>query len=851
MVLPTPAADAVAAPPLAPWLTRLTRLLELAPASVLILVEAPDHASIGALIRTVGDSFGHIHVVTDVRELLSVPEGSLVALCPRTPDATWLNLKRPWIADRSLRLLIWADHELAGVLHEQAPDFYDWISHHQHCPPTPVGFALAGLRAAADAPGICWYGEPDAFIALLQQHDADAKLHTISAESSYEQVLTEIRGASDAWLLFTDVHGPFRVRRLRWALAECDRSARAVFLGRQPFSPGWHPLHARRASLFEMTPDLARLELTEPARAAVLGGLEPDLINLLEFARSAGVPPASLAACFDEPDPGAAIAAKLWHLPLAVVGDAPGLPPLFRHAEPGLSDRSVQRRDREVRAHLRRDLAVDTDVLAGVTARARWSSPLPSPRSTPLVRGWLLEALLRGRRSTSSDWLTYAQVADALGDHEAQLHWLQRALSSPSANEVAAGDPYLEQVFVALRKLGNSQATESILAIARQLLTTTDDEASDLFLLELADILTDRGRLASAEELVQRVLDRTAGAGERRSLRRDALEQLLDLREELGKPTASLEQELNNLPTSDLEEDGAGFTITADATRADPEPETLEQLRATITRLGTSLGEEHPAVIGRLLTLAESLQAAGQRAEALQVLATAMERLDTGLSPDTDLTVAVVSATLDALHAEHQIETADQIFRIAAARLAALAGREHPAYIELLEHYASLLLADDRTAQAEPLLRELLTIGKEAHGSASETLAELLADERRWDEAEAVLVDTRAAVQRAEIHDDEFDVESSLVFAAVCRAQGRHAEAESVLERALRDLRRWPRDEWRDQHLELVTALGDLLMGLARYADALNLYRTAIADDPALTSELQPLANRAATATRP
>lgn len=822
---------------------------------MLILVEAPDHASIGALIRTVGDSFGHIHVVTDVRELLSVPEGSLVALCPRTQDATWLNLKRPWIADRSLRLLIWADHELAGVLHEQAPDFYDWISHHQHCPPTPVGFALAGLRAAADAPGICWYGEPDAFIALLQQHDADAKLHTISAESSYEQVLTEIRGASDAWLLFTDVHGPFRVRRLRWALAECDRSGRAVFLGRQPFSPGWNPLHARRASLFEMTPELARLELTEPARAAVLGGLEPDLINLLEFAWSAGVPPISLAACFDEPDPGAAIAAKLWHLPLAVVGDAPGLPPLFRHAEPGLSDRSVQRRDREVRAHLRRDLAVDTDVLAGVTARARWSSPLPSPRSTPLVRGWLLEALLRGRAAKPSDWLAYAQVAAVLGDHDAQFHWLQRALSDRLASDVSADGPYLELLLVALRNLGNTQATESLLSNSRQLLATAKGEGSDSFILEFADILADRGRLASAEELVQGVLDRIADTVDQISLRRAALERLLDLREEQGKPTAAIEQELSSLATPGSEDDAALLRITADSTHAEPEAQTLEQLRTTITRLVTSLGEEHPSVIRRLLTLAESLQAAGQRADALQVLAAAMERLETGLSPDPDLTAAVLSATLDALHAEHQIETADQIFRIAAARLAAHAGREHPAYIELLEHYASLLLADDRTAQAEPLLRELLTIGKEAHGSASElaretsvTLAELLADERRWDEAAAVLVDTRAAVQRAEIHDDEFDVESSLVFAAVCRAQGRHAEAESVLERALRDLRRWPRDEWRDQHLELVTALGDLLMGLARYADAANLYRTAIADDPALTSELQPLANRAATA---
>lgn len=823
----------------------------------MILVEAPDHASIGALIRTVGDSFGHIHVVADVRELPSVPEGSLVALCPRTQDATWLNLKRPWIADHSLRLLIWADHELAGVLHERAPDFYDWISHHQHCPPTPVGFALAGLRAAADAPGICWYGEPDAFIALLQQYDADAKLHTISAESSYEQVLTEIRGASDAWLLFTDVHGPFRVRRLRWALAECDRSGRAVFLGRQPFSPGWHPLHARRASLFEMTSELARLELTEPARAAVLGDLEPELINLLEFAQIAGMPPASIATCFDKADPGAAIAAKIWDLPRPVIGEAPGLAPLFRATEPGPSDRAIHRRERELRGLLRRDLAVDINLLAGVTSRARWSSPLPSPRSTPLARGWILEALLRGRRSTSSDWLAYAQVADALGDHEAQLHWLQRALSDPSAIDSAAGAQYLEQAFAVLRKLGNSHATESILATARLLLTTKNDVDADRFLLHLADTLTDRGRLSDAEELVQSILDRTAGDDQRQSLRRTALEQLLDLRDELGKSTMSLLQELDSFPVSTSDDDGTGLTITADPTPNEPEPPTVEQLRAAITRLAASLGDEHPAVIARMLTLAESLQAAGQRAEAINVLATAMERLDTGLSPDTDLTVAVVSAALDALHAEHRFETANQIFRSVADRLAAHAGREHPAYIDLVQHYATLLLAHDDPSLAEPLLRELLTIAKEAHGSASElaretsvTLAELLTAERRWDEAEAMLVDSRVAVQRADLHDDEFEVESGLVLAMALRGQGRHAEAEGVLERALRHVRDLDRDEWRDQHLELVSALGDLLMGLARYADAANLYRTAIADDPALTIELAPLANRAITATQ-
>jgi hypothetical protein len=81
-----------------------------------------------------------------------VAPGALVIVVPDARQADWLNMERPLLANRSLRVVLFSDTATSGDLARRAPDFFPWISHRLECPPAPRsrpcrGFAPPSARA--------------------------------------------------------------------------------------------------------------------------------------------------------------------------------------------------------------------------------------------------------------------------------------------------------------------------------------------------------------------------------------------------------------------------------------------------------------------------------------------------------------------------------------------------------------------------------------------------------------------------------------------------------------------------------------------------------------------------------
>src|SRR5690606_16581658 len=99
-------------------------------------------------------------VITDrADDLVSCEPGALVLLLVRSVDLAWLNINRPVVAQRSLRIVLWPEAAVGERLKCESPDFHDWISHFVKCPPGVPGFAVEGLRVGSRWwPGVAWTG---------------------------------------------------------------------------------------------------------------------------------------------------------------------------------------------------------------------------------------------------------------------------------------------------------------------------------------------------------------------------------------------------------------------------------------------------------------------------------------------------------------------------------------------------------------------------------------------------------------------------------------------------------------------------------------------------------------------
>lgn len=136
-------------PPLAaapPWIAPIEQALRLATAGVMILVDQAGPGVLPVLLRRLLPLYPDLEVLFSAVQLGTVAEGSVVILCPDPSEAAWLNLNRPLLSQRALRVILFCDTETAIALNRQAPDFFDWISRRVVAPTVAPPHAVAGLR---------------------------------------------------------------------------------------------------------------------------------------------------------------------------------------------------------------------------------------------------------------------------------------------------------------------------------------------------------------------------------------------------------------------------------------------------------------------------------------------------------------------------------------------------------------------------------------------------------------------------------------------------------------------------------------------------------------------------------
>ena len=238
-----------------------------------------------------------MEVYTEVHHVLEVPVGATLVLVPRPEDADWLNINRPVFAQRELKVVLFCDKDTSIALARQAVDFFDWISHRVECPEDPPPFAVAGIRCAlaARAPGIVWRG------GGLESTFAAARprrvLHQVSVAQPYQALVAEIRAHRRKWIAWTGVDSQFRLRRVRWALAEAGHRTRTFLVEPDVTPPDWWPVHAR-----VVQPGLARARLKTassfpfPGRLSALTGLEPEALERVSELLRQGTPWTELQA---------------------------------------------------------------------------------------------------------------------------------------------------------------------------------------------------------------------------------------------------------------------------------------------------------------------------------------------------------------------------------------------------------------------------------------------------------------------------------------------------------------------------------------------------------------------------
>jgi hypothetical protein len=128
---------------------------------VIIGLEGAHPACAGPLVELLLEDGAPVRACFAARELLDVPEDARVVLLHAARDAEFLNIVRPVVSERRLRVLVWLQQGDRRELSRRARDFLDWMQESVTIPDFAPPYAVQALdRALDERASIVWEGHP-------------------------------------------------------------------------------------------------------------------------------------------------------------------------------------------------------------------------------------------------------------------------------------------------------------------------------------------------------------------------------------------------------------------------------------------------------------------------------------------------------------------------------------------------------------------------------------------------------------------------------------------------------------------------------------------------------------------
>ena len=782
-----------------------------------------DHARperLGELVRTLLPLAPELEVHTEVQRLAEVRPGSTLVLVPRAEDADWLNINRPLFASKALRVVLFCTREVSVALSRGAVDFLDWISLRLECPEGPAPFAVAGLRCAlaARVPGIVWTGGD--LEASFHAARPRRVLRRVSAARPYEELVAEAKaGGQGDWLAWTEVDGDFRLRRVRWALAEARRRTRVILVEPAVRSPGWWEVHGRVAELGETRERLSKAGAEQPGRLAALVDLEPESIELLRGLLERGIGAQTLEEeILKGADPGSVVSrlASVHGLVSEKELAREKAPPPAMRALGAERDRLLLLHGAELDAIMQR---LDRGEQVGTEDAAWWSTwtrVLPSQNRLEGLRekGEVAEALLRHASRTGQEWEQLASVALFAGDTEVAHTWAQRAAQADTATW-----RILAQV---LSRQGRYTEAESLLR--RQLQNERmSGQARGWTLYHLGSVLSQQGNYVEADKILRQSLSISERAfGTHHPNHGDSLHALAGVLEKQGQYTEAEQLLRQSLIISEraFGTHHPDYAVSLHALaevleRQGQYTEAEKLLRQSLAISAHALGAHHPDYGTSLHALAGVLEEQGQYTEAEKLLRQSLAISAQALGTHHPDHGASLHALARVLEKQRRYAEAEKLLRQSLAIYAQVLGTHHPSYSASLHVLARVLGQQGQYAEAEKLLRQSLAIDEQVltthhpdYGISLQSLAVVVQRQGRYAEAEELLRQSRSIIEQAlgPQHPQLCYVLASLGFNLA--TQQRPLEGEAFLLRSAN----LARDTWGTQHPETAQVLSQLAL---------------------------------------
>jgi tetratricopeptide (TPR) repeat protein len=368
----------------------------------------------------------------------------------------------------------------------------------------------------------------------------------------------------------------------------------------------------------------------------------------------------------------------------------------------------------------------------------------------------LIEASVRDSLAKTYDALGATDVA--LPHAKAALDIRTKLLGPDHPDTLATATMYA----LLLHYQGKFDEAQSLYldAIDRSRRTLGADHPDTLRLMfNLASLLAERGKYADAEKMFRQVLD-----GRRRVL---------------GDDHPDTAATLNHLAGS----------VANQGRLAEAEP----LYRDALAKKRRALGELHPSTLVSINDLAIVLAKEGKDAEAEPLYREALDKYRQVLGADHPSTIIASGNYADFLLRVGKLDNAEKLLRDAAER----SKRTDSTYTSIaMANLCELLTSRGQLTEAESLGREALDRTRRAYGpehtftmTVSTLLINCLLKEKKFADAEPILVELHRVALRGTSGNTKFDAEHACKYGVVLADQERWAEAEPRLNEGIERLK--------------------------------------------------------------